>query len=189
MSSHFFDCSILVYKGGDNKMNSVIDKVKLFSSEKHKDQKRKFTGDPYFIHPERVAEYVRNAGGTEDQICAAYLHDTIEDCGITEIDLQELAGKNVAKLVVELTNDRAEEKKLGKSEYLLNKLSAISEEAFLVKLFDILDNAEEALRVGDDKFRKSFRDKYRFVFDRLKRDLNIDQIMIIKNILNIFDEL
>lgn len=57
-----------------------IRRVALLAKQLHAGQTRKFTGEPYYTHPFTVAEAVYNAGGTLDQVAAAYLHDTVEDC-------------------------------------------------------------------------------------------------------------
>jgi len=58
---------------------------------------------------------------------AALLHDTVEDC--ENISLQEIAenfGYYVAALVDELTSNESEIKKIGKTDYLKNKMTNIS---------------------------------------------------------------
>ena len=42
-------------------------------------QKRKGSGEPYFVHPKGVAKIVMDNGGNEDQIIAAFCHDLLED--------------------------------------------------------------------------------------------------------------
>ena len=51
----------------------------------HQGQVRKYTGQPYIVHPARVAKLIADNGGTENQIIAAWLHDTLEDNGIDTI--------------------------------------------------------------------------------------------------------
>jgi len=43
-------------------------------------QKRKYTNEPYFTHPFAVAKIIKSLGYSEDAVCAALLHDTVENC-------------------------------------------------------------------------------------------------------------
>lgn len=56
-------------------------------------QKRKYSDVPYYTHPVRVAELVKENGGTDVQIAAGYLHDVVED---TELTLESLSTVLVA---------------------------------------------------------------------------------------------
>mgnify|MGYP001018057729 CR=1 FL=1 len=55
----------------------VIQRAYAYADEKHKNQLRK-SGEPYIIHPVAVAEIVVEMGLDTDSICAALLHDCIE---------------------------------------------------------------------------------------------------------------
>jgi len=68
----------------------LIDFAYRYAEEAHKGQVRKYTGEPYINHPVAVARIV--AGVTDDceMICAALLHDVIEDCGKTWQDLVDV---------------------------------------------------------------------------------------------------
>jgi len=61
---------------------TTIAQAILYAVQQHRGQQR-HDGQPYVIHPLRVAEHVRRLGGTDNPevICAAILHDTIEDSG------------------------------------------------------------------------------------------------------------
>lgn len=116
-----------------------------FAKRKHDDTKavRKHSGEPYFVHPEAVAKVAMAYNGTDLEIKAALAHDTVEDAGATIEDIEEKFGKDVAKVVSELTNDTMEIKKLGKEEYMNQKLVNLSEHALFVKLCDINANTTD----------------------------------------------
>jgi len=85
-------------------------KALRFSSEKHKDQRRKGAeGLPYINHPIDVAETLWSVGGVRDVdvIVAAILHDTVEDTTTTPAELEELFGPIVRSLVQEVTDDKS----------------------------------------------------------------------------------
>lgn len=116
------------------------------------DQKRKGSGEPYFVHPKGVAKIVMDNGGNEDQICAAFCHDLLEDVPFVSYDeLKKGFNQHVADLVLELTNQRYKIEEIGKEAYMTDKLMKLSNEALLIKLADILynisDNPTEAQEI------------------------------------------
>ncbi len=60
----------------------LINKAYVFSAGAHEGQLRK-SGDPYFIHPVSVAEIIAEMRLDTASVCAALLHDTVEDTGAT----------------------------------------------------------------------------------------------------------
>jgi (p)ppGpp synthase/HD superfamily hydrolase len=65
---------------------------------------RKYTGEPYIVHPIAVAEIVRSVPHTPEMIAAAYLHDVVEDTPVTLDELRAEFGDEVAELVDWLTD-------------------------------------------------------------------------------------
>ena len=81
-----------------------------FAAEKHAQQKRKGeNGEPYFNHLLEVAELVAASSPQLDVelVMAAFLHDTVEDTGVTLQELEQQFGKDVADLVAEVTDDKS----------------------------------------------------------------------------------
>ena len=122
-----------------------IQHATVFATQAHSGQKRKYTGDDYIVHPIAVAELVRENGGTENQIIAALLHDTIEDCDTTYGDLVRAFGKEVANLVLELTDEFTHEmypddNRAQRKAWETARLANVSHEAKLIKLCDMIDN-------------------------------------------------
>ena len=87
--------------------NRTIDKNKIirayeYASFMHKDQKRK-SGEPYIIHPLNVAYILAGLGLDTTTICAALLHDVVEDTKATYEDIKERFGEDTATLVEGVT--------------------------------------------------------------------------------------
>ena len=80
----------------------LIKKAYVFSAKVHEGQMRK-SGEPYLMHPIAVADIVATLKLDEASICAALLHDTVEDTLATVEDLRELFGDEIAHLVDGLT--------------------------------------------------------------------------------------
>ena len=76
----------------------LIMKAYNFAREKHGDQLRK-SGEPYIIHPLQVAYILADLELDDPSICAALLHDVVEDTSITEQDLINEFGTEIAEMV------------------------------------------------------------------------------------------
>lgn len=76
----------------------LISKAYLFAFEKHFGQKR-LSGEDYIVHPLNVAYILSDINADASTICAAILHDTIEDCDVTYDDIVKKFGKEIADLV------------------------------------------------------------------------------------------
>lgn len=82
--------------------SKFILKAYNYALENHGEQKRN-SGEPYIIHPIQVAYTLAGMGLDEDTICAALLHDVVEDTKITHEDLVNEFGKDVAEMVAGVT--------------------------------------------------------------------------------------
>lgn len=86
----------------------MIDEAIAFASRAHEGQFRKGTKRPYIVHPVEVAEIVGTMTADDEIICAAILHDTIEDCaGVTEEILKKEFGERVASIVAQESEDKS----------------------------------------------------------------------------------
>ena len=74
----------------------------VYADQAHTDQWRS-SGDPYITHPIAVTGICANWKLDAPALMAALLHDSMEDCGITKLDLKERFGEDVAELVDGLT--------------------------------------------------------------------------------------
>lgn len=113
-----------------------------FAAEKHAQQKRKGeNGEPYFNHLLEVAELIAASSHDLDVelVMAAFLHDTVEDTGVTLTELEERFGKDVAALVAEVTDDKSLPKETRKRLQVQNTHKK-SPRAQTLKLADKISN-------------------------------------------------
>src|SRR4051794_24416726 len=81
-----------------------FEKAIQFAIECHHGQYRKGSSAPYISHPMAVASLVMDYGGNEDQVAAALLHDVIEDCGVSETEIDARFGNMVARIVADCSD-------------------------------------------------------------------------------------
>ena len=144
-------------------MSVLIDKARTFATVAHAavGQVRKYTGEPYINHPVAVARIVKKFGGTESMICAALLHDVVEDTQVS-IDLVRAEfGDYIAALVSDLTDvskpedgNRAIRKAIDR-----DHSAAACAEAQTVKIADLIDNGKNIALHDPDFAPVFFREK------------------------------
>ena len=144
----------------------------VFAEECHRGQVRKCRNVPYIVHPMMVALLVQGAGGTEDQIIAALLHDVVEDCGITLETLKNKFGPLVAAMVGDLSErDKTLPWEVRKEE-AINHVDHMHFPSVLVKTADVLHNVQDTLLAigekGDEAFAY-FKAPKHMVIDRYSR--------------------
>jgi (p)ppGpp synthase/HD superfamily hydrolase len=130
---------------------AIVQAADQFASMAHGeiDQRRKYSGAPYIVHPRAVARRVGSvADHTDDMLAAALLHDVIEDTRRTEGEIRTLFGEVVADMVMDLTDqiplsvgNRALRKRLE-----AQRLAWTSAQVQTVKLADLVDNSVDILR-------------------------------------------
>jgi GTP diphosphokinase / guanosine-3',5'-bis(diphosphate) 3'-diphosphatase len=152
----------------------LILKALAFAAHKHRDQRRKDPrASPYINHPIALANVLRNEGGVEDPvvICAALLHDTLEDTETTPAELEKEFGARIRDIVLEVTDDKllpkTERKRLQ-----IEHAPRLSEAAKLVKLADkicnLRDVADNPPSSWDLARRQQYFDWARAVVDGLR---------------------
>lgn len=112
-----------------------------FASIKHKNQKRKASGEPYINHLLEVVQLIKFFEPTSNEatLIAATLHDIIEDTGVIIESIEFLFGSEVSELVTELTCDSLVNSDHKKS-ILLEQITAGSDQAKVIKLADVISN-------------------------------------------------
>ena len=85
-----------------NSNSNLIKKAYEFAKINHGDQLRR-SGEPYMIHPVNVAGILTDLGLDDDTICAALLHDVVEDTKVTHEDLVREFGSPIAEMVAGVT--------------------------------------------------------------------------------------
>jgi (p)ppGpp synthase/HD superfamily hydrolase len=125
---------------------NTVQQARAFAIESHDriGQKRKYSGEPYWTHCEDVALMVKSVGGDDNMIAAAYLHDTVEDTGVTLTTIEEKFGADVASLVEQLTDvsKPTDGKRAIRKAIDREHTSQASSRAKTIKLADLISNSK-----------------------------------------------
>jgi GTP diphosphokinase / guanosine-3',5'-bis(diphosphate) 3'-diphosphatase len=127
---------------------SIVLAASAFAAHKHRDQRRKGAdASPYINHPIAVANVLANEAGVTDAatLAAALLHDTIEDTDTTVDELEGAFGREIAAIVLEVTDDKKLPKQVRKR-LQIEHAATLSRHAKLVKLADKICNLRDMSR-------------------------------------------
>ena len=136
-----------------------ITQAYVFARNAHEGQKRR-SGEPYIIHPVAVAQILAGMGMDGDSICAALLHDVVEDTPVTDQQVRASFGDSVAQLVDGVTKigqipfspDQQEEQQ---NENIRKMLLAMSRDirVIIIKLADRVHNMRTLAYMPEEKRR------------------------------------
>lgn len=130
-------------------LTEKVERALIFAARKHEGQTRKGSDTPYITHPVAVAAMVHAAGGSEDAVVAALLHDTVEDCGGLPVleEIRTTFGETVAAIVDALTDssDQDREKWQVRKERYIARMTTAEGEILLVAACDKLHNLRAIL--------------------------------------------
>ena len=138
---------------------TLEDRARTFATAAHAavGQLRKYTHEPYWVHPAEVAATVKTVAHTEAMVAAAYLHDVVEDTGVTLELVRAEFGDEVATLVGWLTDvsrpdhgNRAARKAVDRAH-----TASAPAEAQTVKLADLMSNTRSIVE-HDPEFAKVY---------------------------------
>jgi (p)ppGpp synthase/HD superfamily hydrolase len=138
----------------------IVRKAQVYAMAAHAavGQKRKYTGEPYIVHPAEVAKIVAGVpGATPDMVAAAWLHDVVEDTGCTFTDIHMAFGIDIATLVGWLTDvskpedgNRAVRKAMDREH-----TASAPAEAQTIKLADLISNSR-SIMAHDPEFARVY---------------------------------
>jgi (p)ppGpp synthase/HD superfamily hydrolase len=134
----------------------ILRKALELAMRAHLGQKRKYTNEPYIVHPMRVSLCM--GGWGESVMAAAVLHDVLEDCPkVREFHIVDACGEDVLEAVKDLTNPskgldlpRAERKALDREHYRGKSVAVCT-----IKAWDRIDNLRDMGDAPDD-FRRLY---------------------------------
>lgn len=147
-------------------MDRIVLRAQTVASAAHVGQNRKYTGEPYLVHPQAVADIIARHNGAAWLQAAALLHDTIED---TELTLEDLVGEFPPEVVdaVDYMTERAwaGNRKIRKTAECC-RLAQGSTDCQSLKLADLIDNTSSIVE-HDPSFAVVYLREKRALLDAL----------------------
>jgi len=147
----------------------IVRKAQVYAMAAHASVKqvRKYTGEPYIVHPAEVAKIVAGVpGSTPDMVAAAWLHDVVEDTGCTFTDIHMAFGIDIATLVGWLTDvSKPEDGNRAVRKAMDREHSAMAPaEAQTVKLADLISNSRSIVQ-HDPAFARTYLEEKRLMLE------------------------
>ena len=147
---------------------TLVERARVFATAAHAavGQLRKYTYEPYIVHPAEVASIVGRVSHTPEMLAAAWLHDTVEDTGVTIEVIKAEFGDEVAELVGWLTDvsrpeqgNRATRKAIDRAHTAMAPADAQT-----VKLADLISNTRSIMK-HDVEFAKVYLAEKRMLLE------------------------
>jgi GTP pyrophosphokinase len=138
----------------------LIERAYESAAHSHRDQKRR-SGDPYITHPLAVATILAELGMNTETICAALLHDTVEDTPYTLTELRGEFGEDIAALVDGVTKlDKVKYGESAEAETVRKMVVAMSRDirVLVIKLADRLHNMRTLRYLPREKQERKSRE-------------------------------
>jgi (p)ppGpp synthase/HD superfamily hydrolase len=151
----------------------IIEKARVFATAAHAAaaQLRKYTNEPYIVHPTEVAGIIDNLeGATAEMVAAAWLHDVVEDTGVTLEIIRAEFGDEVATIVGWLTDvSRPEQGNRSTRKAIDRAHTAMAPaEAQTIKLADLISNCT-SIKEHDAEFAKVYFEEKRLLLEVLTK--------------------
>jgi len=144
----------------------IVEKARIFATAAHAAVKqiRKYTFEPYMVHPMEVADIVASVPHTREMLAAAYLHDTVEDTGVTLDLIRAEFGDEVADLVGWLTDVSRPEDGVRSVRKAIDRAHSAQApaDAQTVKCADLISNTQSIMQ-HDEKFAKTYLEEKRLL--------------------------
>jgi len=180
-------------------MKGKVKKAYEMACSHHQRQVRKGSGEDYICHPLRVYELVARYTEDEDVLCAALLHDAVEDTFLDYDMIKSTLGKRVASLVEEVSTSKEDKKRLSwkrRKENTILSIYSLSKEAQLIEIADKIDNARSFENLLDengtihfDAFHEKDRTKqewyYRELYSAFLKSAKSEEVL---ELASLFDE-
>ena len=154
---------------------AMVLRAASFAADKHRGQRRKDKeASPYINHPLGLAAVLADEGGVTDTatLCAALLHDTIEDTQTTRAELVAAFGQEIADIVAEVSDDKTITDKAERKRLQVEHAAHISPRAKRVKLADKIANLRDVANSPPHDWplqrRREYFDWAKSVIDQLR---------------------
>ncbi|NLK21070.1 MAG: bifunctional (p)ppGpp synthetase/guanosine-3',5'-bis(diphosphate) 3'-pyrophosphohydrolase [Epulopiscium sp.] len=156
----------------------MITRAIIFATLAHENQKRKCTDVPYILHPLEAGIITSQLKYDVNNICAALLHDTIEDAKVSYESLKLMFNERIADLVKSQSEDKSKSWKERKQHTITFLKEVEDEDIKLISLADKLANARalqrDYLMIKDalwERFNVTDKNEHKWYYEELVKSL------------------
>lgn len=153
-------------------MADLVATARAFAIKAHAsiDQRRRYTGEPYIVHPAKVVRIVSGTPHTKAMLAAAWLHDVVEDTPVTMEDLAAVFPKQVVELVDWLTEHTtpADGNRATRKRIECDRIGRAPAAAQTIKLADLIDNTSSIV-AHDPEFAVTYLAELASLLDAMTR--------------------
>lgn len=144
---------------------NMIKKAKIFATRKHEGQFRKYTYDPYIVHPAAVVDIIKTVKHDDNMICAGWLHDTVEDTDATLQEIEEEFNTDIMEIVEMLTDvsTKSDGNRFIRRQIDLAHTAMASPRAKTNKLADLIHNTHSIVKYDHDFAKVYLEEKLRLL--------------------------
>lgn len=151
---------------------NIVERARVYATAAHAAvaQRRKYTDEPYIVHPADVVSIVQTVDHTDEMLAAAWLHDVVEDTSVSIEDIRAEFGDAVTELVDWLTDisqpqdgNRATRKAMDREHS-----AAAPAAAQTIKTADLISNTKSIVAFDPDFARVYLKEK-RLLLDEMTR--------------------
>lgn len=163
----------------------IVADALCFATASHHDQVRKYTGEPYIVHPIEVMMLVKNhvEDQTPEMLAAALLHDVVEDTTVRAGDVHRMFGPDVAIMVEHLTDMYTKEAhpdiNRERRKWLeASRLAITPSQVQTIKYADLISNAKSIAQYDPSFAKVYFREKRALLYGMVDGDKVLRQMAL-----------
>jgi guanosine-3',5'-bis(diphosphate) 3'-pyrophosphohydrolase len=174
----------------------ILQRVTEFADQAHGEQRRKYSGERYIVHPLRVMKICQSVSDQLDMHAAALLHDVLEDTVVTQKEMSSFLksimtadqAASTLHLVIDLTDVYTKKaypalKRLDRKELEIRRLSMISSDAQTIKYADVLDNTQDLIATDPDFATVYLRESW-----KLLQQMNRGNQVLYRQVVSVVEE-
>lgn len=156
-------------------MTDIVYRAMMFAREKHKHQVRKYTGNPYTDHLAEVAGIASTALYKPEHIAVCWLHDVVEDQGVTPAEILNLFGTEVMIGVSALSDMETGNRKERKEKSCI-RLGMAEGWIQTIKCADLISNTSSIVKHDPDFAIVYLKEKANLLAAMTKADTRLWQL-------------
>lgn len=166
----------------------IVYQAQIFASAAHAavKQVRKYTGEPYIVHPAEVVDILYKYGATKEMVAAAWMHDVVEDTGVENSYVRHYFGDVIADYVHWLTDQTKPEdgNRVTRKKMDADRLALAPAEVQTIKYADLISNTKSIME-HDENFARVYMKEKAYLLSVMNKGNPTLYEIALKNIITV----